>query len=140
MSLFLVFVNLLRLAISVEFLLQLLGYLLITGLAIEVVELVRVVLQVVQLVVVHLVVLRFEVADADERLECSVLRCTLNALVLVFGNSVESALAIEVDELVAVGTYSVVLAHHVVGRIVVVVVVDTGSPLLLSVAVVEDGK
>ena len=66
MSLFLVLINLLRLAIGVEFLLQLLGYLLITRLAVEVVQLVGVVLKVVQLVVVHLVVLRFEVADADE--------------------------------------------------------------------------
>ena len=84
----------------------------------------RVVLQVVQLVVVHLVVLRLEVADADERLECIVFISSLNALILVLRHCVEAALAIEVDELVAVGAYTVVLAYHVVGRIVVVVVVD----------------
>ena len=41
------------------------------------------------------------------------------------------------DELITVGTYTVVLAHHVVCRIVVVVVVDALAPVLHVVAVVE---
>ena len=96
-----------------------------------------VVLKVVQLVVIHSLVFRLKVLNIDERLQGIVLYCALNTLILVLGYSVETALAIEMNKLIAVGAYSVVLAHHMICWIVVVVVVDAAAPLLLCITIIK---
>ena len=96
-----------------------------------------VVLKVVQLVVIHCIVFRLKVLNIDERLQGIVLYCALNTLILVLGYSVETTLAIEMNKLIAVGAYSVVLAHHMICWIVVVVVVDAAAPLLLCITIIK---
>ena len=91
-------------------------------LAVDVVQLVRVCLDVVQLPVVDVCIIG-EVVDRLQGIEAVVLSCAWLSLILIFYHSSFSTLAIEVNQLVAFGANTIMLAYKMICRIVVVVIV-----------------
>ena len=92
-------------------------------------QLIRVILDVIQLPVVDVGIIG-EVVDRLEGIEAVVLSCARLSLVLVFYHGSLATLAVEVNQLVTLGAHTVVLADKVIGRVVVVVIVQALAPLL----------
>ena len=121
--------NLQILAVVGEKLLQFLLNLLSAWFAVDVVQLVRVALDIIQLPVVDVGIIG-EVIDRLEGIEAVVLSSAWLTLVFVFYHSSLATLAVEVNQLVTLGAHTVVLAYQVVGRVIIIMIVQALAPLL----------
>ena len=92
-------------------------------------QLVGIVLEIVELHVVDVGVV-LDVSRAAHPLEGIVFACAGSVLVLVLLLRTGTAFSIEVDEFVAVGAYTIVLAGDMPGGVVIIMIVETLSPVL----------